>query len=197
MATVPQLTGPVVAPGSLARLTQPVLAAGELVLRHWQAADAPAVAAAYSDPAIQRWHVRSMSEAEALAWVCSWPARWERETGGGWAITGAAGVLGQISLRELDLADGCAEVSYWVVPAARGRRVATRALCALTEWAFAGLGLHRVELVHSALNPASCQVADNAGFPLEGVKRREGLHGDGWHDMHLHARIAGKAAIRA
>jgi len=26
-------------------------------------------------------------------------------------------------------------------------------------------------------------------FDFEGVKRRAGLHLDGWHDMHLHARI--------
>jgi hypothetical protein len=29
-----------------------------------------------------------------------------------------------------------------------------------------------------------------AGYRLEGIKRSEALHGDGWHDMHLHARLA-------
>ena len=187
---MPLLVDPVVEPGSLARLRQPVLELGDLVLRPWRAADARAVAEAYSEPGIQRWHARSMTEEEARAWVDSWSGRWARESGAGWAVAGASGLLGQISLRRLNLADGIGEVSYWVLPAARGRGVATRALCALSVWAFDLLHLHRVELVHSTMNPASCRVAGNAGYELEGTKRREALHGDGWHDMHLHARLA-------
>src|SRR5260221_13504448 len=139
---------------------------------------------------MRHWQVRSLTGEEARPWTDSWRGRCARETGGGWAIAASSGVLGQISLRWLHLADGIAEVSYWVVPAARGRRVATRALCALSAWAFDHLGLHRVELAHSTMNPASCRVAANAGYQLEGIKRREGLHRDGWHDMHLHARLA-------
>jgi len=186
---VPRLTGPVVVPGSLARLPQPVLDLDDFVLRPWQESDAPAVAKAYSDPGIQKWHARSMTEEEARAWIAAWPGRWFQESGGGWAIAGSADLFGQISLRRLSLSDGLGEVSYWVVPAARGRRVATRALCALTAWVFDQLRLHRLELAHSSLNPASCRVAGHAGYELEGIKRREALHPDGWHSMHLHARL--------
>jgi RimJ/RimL family protein N-acetyltransferase len=131
-----------------------------------------------------------MTEEEARAWVDSWPGRWAQESGGGWAIASASGLLGQISLRRLNLMGGIGEVSYWVLPAARGHRVATRALCALSVWVFDHLNLHRVELAHSTMNPASCRVAGNAGYKFEGIKRREALHRDGWHDMHLHARLA-------
>jgi RimJ/RimL family protein N-acetyltransferase len=186
---VPQLTDPAVAPGSLARLRQPVLQLDDFVLRPWRASDAPAVVEAYSEPGIQRWHVRSMTEDEARVWIDSWSGRWAQESGGGWAIVSASGLLGQISLRRLSLGDGLGEVSYWVVPGARGHRVATRALCALSGWVFDQLSLHRVELAHSTMNPASCRVAGNAGYNFEGIKRREGLHTDGWHDMHLHARL--------
>jgi RimJ/RimL family protein N-acetyltransferase len=186
---VPQLVQPAVAPGSLARLPQPVLKLDGFVLRPWRSSDAPAVAAAYCEPSIQQWHARSMTEDEARLWMGSWPGRWDQESGGGWAMASASGLLGQISLRRLSLADGLGEVSYWVVPAARGQRVATRALGALSAWVFGQLGLHRVELAHSTMNPASCRVAQNAGYRLEGIKRREALHADGWHDMHLHARL--------
>jgi len=57
-------------------------------------------------------------------------------------------------------------------------------------WVFGELQLHRLEVAHSTLNPASCRVALNAGYQFEGTKRGEGLHTDGWHDMHLHARLA-------
>ena len=53
------------------------------------------------------------------------------------------------------------------------------------------LSLHRIEVQHSTANPASCRVAERAGFPAEGTKVSEALHTDGWHDMHLHARIQG------
>jgi RimJ/RimL family protein N-acetyltransferase len=98
-------------------------------------------------------------------------------------------VVGQISLRRIVLAEGLAEVSYWVLPAARGRRVAPRALAALAAWCFGTLRLHRLELCHSTANLASCRVAQRAGFAAEGTKRGEGYHADGWHDMHLHARL--------
>ena len=76
-----------------------------------------------------------------------------------------------------------------MVPSARGREVAPRALRAITDWVFDHLGLHRVELAHSTANMASCSVASKAGYALEGTKRRETLDSDGWHDMHLHARL--------
>jgi len=187
MGGMPRLVAPAIPPGGLARLPQPELRLRHVVLRPWQASDAAAVAEAYSEPAIQYWHARSMTQDEALAWIATWPDRWQQETGGGWAIVNEAGLVGQISLRRLDLSEGLAEVSYWVVQAARGRRIATQALSALTRWVFGELALHRVEVAHSTLNLASCRVADNAGYTFEGTKRREALHTDGWHDMHLHA----------
>jgi RimJ/RimL family protein N-acetyltransferase len=190
MTVMPRLVVPAVPPGHLARLAQPVLDLTDMALRPWQSSDVSAVAAAYSDPDIQQWHARSMTEAESRVWIESWPVRWAEESGAGWAIADEARLLGQISLRRLRLPDGIAEVSYWVVPAARGRRVATRALSALTAWTFDHLDLHRLEVNHSTMNPASCRVAESAGYVFEGTKRGEALHSDGWHDMHLHARLS-------
>ncbi|GAA4566463.1 GNAT family N-acetyltransferase [Micromonospora coerulea] len=186
---MPLLMGPAVPPGSLAALPQPRITADGLQLRPWQPADRASVVAGYADPAIRRWHCRSMTDGEAAEWIAGWPHRWRAETGAGWAVTGAGRVVGQISLRRIVLAEGLAEVSYWVLPAARGRRVAPRALSGLAAWCFRALRLHRVELCHSTVNVASCRVAQRAGFAAEGTKRGEGHHADGWHDMHLHARL--------
>jgi len=190
MIFMARLVTPAVAAGSLARLEQPVLEGPGFVLRPWQPADAPAVAAAYDEPDIRQWHARSLSLGEALEWVSSWPGRWQEESGAGWAVAGDV-LLGQLSLRAIDLAEGCAEISYWVLPEARGRRIAPRALALLTAWAFDVLGLQRIEVHHSTRNTASCRVAERAGYPYEGTMRSQALHADGWHDMHLHARIAG------
>jgi RimJ/RimL family protein N-acetyltransferase len=187
---VPYLVTPALAPGSMATRSQPEIPAGGLLLRPWRPDDRPAVVAAYADPGIQRWHCRSMTGDEAGAWIASWPGRWRTETGAGWAVVQGGAVAGQISLRRLALAEGRGEVSYWVLPAARGRRIAARALTALSAWCFGMLALHRLELHHSTANPASCRVAEAAGFPAEGIKRGEARHTDGWHDMHAHARLA-------
>lgn len=187
---MPNLVADVVTPGSLAALPHPTLPADGLVLRPWRLADQPAVVAAYSDPDIQRWHCRAMSDDEAAAWLAAWPEHWATESRAGWAITTDGDeVAGQVSLRSLQLADGEAEVSYWVLPAFRGKRIAPRALAAMSAWAFGELGLHRVVVRHSVDNAPSCRVATVAGFAFESVQRRSLLHQDGWHDMHVHARL--------
>lgn len=188
---MPSLVPPAVAPGSLAGEAQPRLATDELTLRPWTAEDAPAVAAAYEDPEIRRWHVRTMTADEALAWTGRWSALWQSEAAASWAVVDADdGLLGRVGVQQLNLDEGLGVVAYWTVPAARGRRVASRALSAVTDWAFQDLGLHRLKLEHSTLNRASCQVAERAGYGLEGTARSQGLHADGWHDMHVHVRFA-------
>jgi ribosomal-protein-alanine N-acetyltransferase len=169
---------------------QPTIDAAGLVLRPLAPGDVEAVVAAYSDPDIQRWHVQTMTPDEAAAWIDQWRVRWARGTGASWAVTEAGAMVGRIGLRTLNLVAGDAEVAYWVLPEGRGRGIAGRALEALTAWSFADAGLHRIRLTHSTLNGPSCRVAVKAGYELEGTMRHEGLHADGWHDMHLHARLA-------
>ncbi|WP_327046523.1 GNAT family N-acetyltransferase [Microbispora sp. NBC_01189] len=183
---------PVVAPGAMRRLPQPSLPAGDLLLRPWTPGDAGQVLDAFRDAEIQRWHrVAMTTHEEALAWVGRWAGAWEAETAAGWAVTDAVtgAVLGRVGLRDMDLPEGRAEVGYWVLPAARGRGVAVRAVSAAVRWGFEGLGLHRLELQHSTRNHASCRVAGKAGFAVEGVLRAALLHADGWHDMEVHALL--------
>jgi RimJ/RimL family protein N-acetyltransferase len=193
---MPYLVTPAVPPGRMRDRDQPVLtAAGGLVLRPWEAGDARVVLEAYQDPEIQQWNLRAFgSLAEADAWIARWGERWRAERDGCWAATdGAGAVLGRVALREVRLADGVAECTYWVLPAARNRGVATAATAEMARWALDELGLHRLFLLHSTANPASCRVAAKAGFALEGTMRSAMRHPDGWHDMHLHGRVAGDA----
>lgn len=196
---MPSLVAPAIPVGTLAGAEQPVLRAGAgVILRPWLIADAAAVVEAFQDPAIQRWHVRRADSVdEARGWIEEWQGTWRQETHIHWAVAAgdahadAGTLLGRLSLKSLNLADGGAELAYWVTPRARGRGVCPRAVGAAATWALGTAGFHRLELEHSTANPASCRVAVKAGFAAEGVRRGAALHVDGWHDMHLHARLRG------
>ena len=169
---------------------QPELAAGDLRLRPWADADAVALLEAYSDPEVRRWHCERLDTAEAWAYAARWSDLWRTGARAGWAVVRDGAVAGRVTLSQLALEEGGGAVTYWTMPAHRGTGVAPAAVEAVTAWAF-GLGFHRLELQHSVHNPASCRVAQKTGFQLEGTKRSAALHLDGWHDMHLHARIGG------
>ncbi|MET8772460.1 GNAT family N-acetyltransferase [Streptomyces sp. NPDC004658] len=186
----------VVPPGRLAEPDQPVLPLpGGLALRPWQStdADADALLTAGQDPDITRWNLfRVADRAEARARIERMHARRRAETGAVWAIAPDGGApVGLAGLDDVDLAAGTAEILYWVLPAARGTGLAAQAARRLSRWAMDDLGLHRLILCHSLANPASCRVAEKAGFGYEGTQRSALLHADGWHDQHLHARVAG------
>jgi RimJ/RimL family protein N-acetyltransferase len=190
---VPRLVDPALPAGALRALTQPRLAVDDdLTLRPWRADDADVVRTAFATPDIRRWHMHSIdSDDEAREWVENWNTSWHAETDAGWAIarTSDDQAIGQASLRTVALFAAQAQVSYWVLPAARGADVATRATRTLSQWATQVLHLHRVFLLHSTANPASCRVALKGGFPAEGTLRGYMLHTDGWHDVHIHARL--------
>jgi RimJ/RimL family protein N-acetyltransferase len=177
----------------MSAMQQPELVVDDdLVLRPWNEADAPAVVSAYADPDIQTWAIRSVDAAEAPEWIESWTATWAAETDASWAVVSRSDrsvLLGRVALRRISLAEGSGEITYWVLSDARRQGVASLATVAVSRWAFRDLGLHRLDLLHSVRNEASCRVATSAGFESEGTLREYLLHVDGWHDMHLHSLL--------
>lgn len=153
-------------------------------------ADASWVVEAFENPDIQMWHSRHLDLDQAISWIGESAQRWNDEIGANWAVVDDDGEpLGRIGMHTVSLRFGVAEVGYWVLPQHRRRGVATAAVKALSRWALNDLGLHRLALAHSVANQPSCRVAEAAGYIFEGVMRSALRHTDGWHDMHLHARI--------
>jgi len=101
------------------------------------------------------------------------------------------GYLGETMLALGEHAVG--EVGCCVVPAARGRGIATGALRALTDWAFAELGLGRVQVFVAPENTAALRLAEAAGFRREGVLRAYWQVGDARLDAVVLARLPGDA----
>jgi ribosomal-protein-alanine N-acetyltransferase len=190
---VPRRVPPVVPIGGMRGRDQPTLDPSPAIrLRPWNGSDAGGLVDAFHDPDIRYWHMRELaSVGEAETWIASWSDRWNAETDAGWAVVDSdAGELrGQVALRSVNLEFGHGQITYWTRPEYRGEGTATSAVGGVARWALEDLGLHRLEIHHSTQNAASCRVAERAGFELEGVMRSALLHEDGWHDMHVHARI--------
>jgi len=83
------------------------------------------------------------------------------------------------------------EVGCCLVPAARGRGIATEALRLLTDWAFATLEVGRVQVFVAPENVAALELADRVGFRREGVLRSYWEIGGERLDVVVLARLPG------
>ncbi|MGI5195887.1 GNAT family N-acetyltransferase [Streptomyces sp. CA-288835] len=151
-----------------------------------------------TDPEFQRWNTPLKTVTDIDGAREALRSRAENAADGSAAsfritdeTTGAT--LGDIGVHTINTATSCARVGYWVLPEARGHRVATRALTLVSRWALTELGLHRLELGHALGHDASCHIAKRCGFLLEGTLRDamfEAGRRDAFRDVHLHARLA-------
>jgi RimJ/RimL family protein N-acetyltransferase len=164
------------------------------VLRPWTTSDAPAIQLAMRDPLVRQYASRLIDERDvALAAIHSWSDQWHHGTGAAWAVVGPGEqVLGTVRFGLIDAGLGTGSVGYWLLPEARGRGLAARALNQASAVVFSRLGWHRIELYHAVENTRSCGVARRGGYTPEGVMREAMRYPvDGrWSDEHLHARLA-------
>jgi RimJ/RimL family protein N-acetyltransferase len=185
--------GPLLPADALRRLGPCALEGEGVGLRPWAPSDAHLVAAAFGDPGIASWRARQPDEQDddPDTWVRRWAERWAAGTDAAWAVTwpGDDEAQGYVGLRRIQTFDASAELSYWMLPAARGGGLARRAAVAATRWGFDELGLERVWLVHAVANVRACAVATGAGFRAEGTLRAYLRDDVGRADAHLHARL--------
>ncbi|WP_406726622.1 GNAT family protein [Streptomyces sp. GD-15H] len=173
---------------------------GDVLLHPWgrEAAESKAMLdgliAAAADPQIALWNPLAITDrGDARAWLESRVGGWDRGASAAFAVLNATDgvLLGNVTLRWVDRADGLAMTGYWTLPTARGRGVATRATREVTSWAFRTANARRIEIAHAVGNEASCRVAHRCGYLPEGTLRDSHRFGDGvYHDEHLHARLA-------
>ncbi|QSB17054.1 GNAT family N-acetyltransferase [Natronosporangium hydrolyticum] len=166
--------------------------AERLTLRPWRLTDADAIRAAFAPPEMSRQTSEPVdSESAARRWLHRREQQWQEGSAYSWAVAGRSGeVVGQVAVSALDRRNETGWVSYWTVPAARGRGVAAAAVRAAAQWAFDRAGLFRLELGHRTDNPASCRVATAAGFLVEGLERQKLCYEGQRFDVELHARLA-------
>lgn len=136
-----------------------------LVLRQWATNDTDALVDAYQDPAMRRWtSVPIANRDDATEWLATQKNGWQTGDRLSFAVTEDGHRL--VACVVLKNPSTAPEVGYWTAAVARGRGIASRALGALSAWAFATYELTKLELRHQVDNVASCRVAHKAGFTL-------------------------------
>jgi ribosomal-protein-alanine N-acetyltransferase len=147
---------------------------GEIRLRLRTDADNPAIVEACRDPEIVRWTrvPDSYDDATAAEWAAESQRQREAGTGLHLVVADAASdaLLGSIGVH-VSQAERRADVGYWLVPQARGRRIMSRAVRLFSRWIFEDLPVERIEITIQPANAASRRVAERAGYTFEGVLR--------------------------
>ena len=106
------------------------------------------------------------------------------------AIATASEVIGGIGLTfGSDVHRRSAEIGYWLGEPFWGRGIATAALQAVSEYAFAQHDLVRLHAAVYEWNPASARVLEKVGYVLEGRLRKSVTKDGQTIDGLLYARI--------
>jgi RimJ/RimL family protein N-acetyltransferase len=116
-----------------------------------------------------------------------------RQSGGaGWSLAIAHRdsdrAIGQIGLWISHLHKGRAEIGYWIAASGRGHGAASRAVEALSNWAFDHLDVDRLGLFIEPSNTASIATAERAGYRRDGLLRSWERVGGTPRDMWSYAR---------
>ncbi|GAB2783941.1 GNAT family N-acetyltransferase [Streptomyces daliensis] len=159
------------------------LSTERLLLRPLDERDVEAVRAACQDPEIPRWipvpvpYEREHAEEFVLGVS---PDGWQSDTMYNFGVftrDGAfVGSMGLVRLGLLRTPDRQAELGFWTAREQRGKGYTMEAARAVIDWAFAGLGVERLEWVAQVGNEGSLAVALRLGFVLEGVQRARIAH---------------------
>ncbi|WP_328339856.1 GNAT family N-acetyltransferase [Micromonospora sp. NBC_00421] len=163
------------APRPLPDLPDGRLTDGVVTLRRLSPADAEPLYRLYTRPEVVATRVRQAPPTRAdIARRCA-VAESEWLTGRSAdfalldAVTGA--MVGGCALIYDEPATGQAMIGYSLLPEARGRGLATRAVRLLSGWAFGPVGLARLWAGNAPWDTASQRVLQRAGFHQEGLMR--------------------------
>lgn len=167
-----------------------------ILIRPWAADDADALfdTVSKSLPTLSQWLPWAKSGytiADSARWVAhcqgAWPAGAEYHFGIFDAISG--GLRGGVGFSHVSPVRRAANLGYWVSDDARGGGVAVAAAHLAAMWAFADLGLQRIEILVQPENRASLRVAVKLGAVCEGIARNGIIVGGEPHEAIVHSLV--------
>ncbi|HYD68826.1 GNAT family protein [Azospirillum sp.] len=132
------------------------------------AASRPQLAAALS------WASPAYGPNESAAWVMSRTAAWAQASEYSFVVEHAPTrtFAGSCSINRIDWPHQVGNLTYWIDSRWTGRGAATAGAMLAARFAFANLGLRRVEILAAEDNAASIRVAEKLGAVREGVLRQ-------------------------
>jgi RimJ/RimL family protein N-acetyltransferase len=149
----------------------PPLSDGVVSVRPPQERDLSALERGIHDPDVIRWFGRPTLSAEEQLELNR--RRWNDDESATFAICDGADLcVGHVWVNLVVARRGF--VGYWLLPEARGRGLASRALRLVSQWALRDLALARLGLLTEPSNGPSQRVAERSGFQREGVLRSYG-----------------------
>lgn len=151
----------------------PPLTDGVVTLRPPDERDTDAIQRAIRDPEVVRWlGPQPETAAEVIELNV---ARWRAGSPTFAVVESDDRCIGHVWVNVGD--PGLGAVGYWLLPEARGRGLATRAVRILSGWAFGALALDRLDLFTERDNVASIRVAERNGFSRPELRAASGTVG--------------------
>jgi ribosomal-protein-serine acetyltransferase len=98
-------------------------------------------------------------------------------------------LVGGVGLHYLRWDTKRTEIGYWLAEGAQGQGIVTRVCARLCAYAFAELGLHRVEIRCHPDNAKSRAVPERLGFKQEGILRQVDKLASGWADWVVYGLL--------
>ncbi len=165
---------------------------GEWQVRSHRADDAESLARYASSRNVSRNLRDAFPFPYTVADATEWLGRAiQRSPESNFAIASATEVIGGIGLTfGSDVHRRSAEIGYWLGEPFWGRGIATAAVVAVTEYAFAEHDLVRLHAGVFEWNLASARVLEKAGYVLEGRLRKSVTKDGQTIDQLLYARIS-------
>jgi RimJ/RimL family protein N-acetyltransferase len=173
--------------------TIPVLHTQRLLLRPFDASDAPVVQRLAGAPevALTTQNIpHPYEDGMAEEWIASHGPAWHTRRFLTLAITSRSdGLVGAVSLH-INAAHRRGELGYWVGLPFWNRGYATEASAALLEFGFSDLALNRIQARHMTRNPSSGRVMEKLGMSPEGIQRQYLLVRGTFEDIPMYAILS-------
>lgn len=163
---------------------------GTVVLRASDLRDIAAIDVGINDPDVIRW--LGPPEGSAVDVLALNQQRWASGSPTLSICEGDGPCVGLVWLNVRETEPTTASVGYWLLPGARGRGLATRAVQILSACAAGDLGVTNLRLLTELANKRSQRVAERSGFRRTGVR-----HGQETIDGRLIDQVVYELALRA
>src|SRR5215212_928998 len=148
--------------GRAFRVALPVLSDGRVLLRPAEHRDLPAIEAAMHDADVLRWI--GQPEGSAHDVLVRDEERWAQGSPTLSICELDGTCVGKVWMHVPDAGGTTGYVGYWLLPAGRGRGLATGAVRLISDWAIRDLGITNVRLTTAPDNVRSHRVAERTGF---------------------------------